>query len=107
MVAAYEESQTLNTPSPKIEALKGDYWNDDMRLLVEVYQNSDVDSGLQMRLNRKDSQQHNLTHYHHNTFGFLPKSRDEKELRCLVDYFIYEQFLISFIRDDSDKAVWH
>jgi hypothetical protein len=52
-----------------------------------------------------DTQRHHLSHYQYDTFSFMPGSRDEMELRCLVDYSVYEQFLLSFVRDEEDKIV--
>lgn len=105
MVAAYEKHRTPGTACPDVAGLEGSYWNTDMRVLIEVYRNNEDKSKLEMRLNKRVSQRHDLSHYHYDTFGFLPKSRDEKELRCLVDYFGYEQFLLSFIRSENGAFV--
>lgn len=49
-----------------------------------------------MRLSRCSSQSHRLKHYHYDMFGFPPASREEMELRCLVDYSVWEQVILGF-----------
>ncbi len=97
----YEQHREKNTPASHLDGIIGTYYNDSIRMTIDVFE---VEDGLAMKLNGRESQRHNLTHYHHDVFGFLPASREEQQLRCLVDYFVYEQFLI-FFHFEEGKAI--
>jgi len=109
MKQEYEENRVPDTTAPDASEVEGSYWCNDIQVLVEIIRRDEAKSNdqrsLEMRLNYRDSQRHSLTHYHYDVFGFLPASRDEKELSCLVDYFSYEQFLLGFIRNQDTKKV--
>lgn len=91
----YGKHRQQGTSAPAYKDVVGTYTNQAIRMTIEVF----VDGGcLQMQLNGRSTQRHKLTHYHQDVFGFLPASREEQQLRCLVDYFSYEQFLLSFGR---------
>lgn len=100
-----EQNRNPKTACPELETLEGSYWNEDLRGLIEVYKSSESASGLEMKRNGMETQCHRLSHYHYDTFSFMPESRDEMERRCLVDYAIYEQFLVAFVRDEEDRVV--
>jgi CubicO group peptidase (beta-lactamase class C family) len=98
----YERNQLRNTDAPSDDELVGTYYNSNIKMTIEVFT---TDGGLEMQLNGLSSQRHKLSHYHYDAYGFLPASREEQQLRCLVDYFTYEQFLLRFKRDDTSKKV--
>lgn len=87
---------------PPLSDFIGLFTNGDIKMRLEIYTAS---TGLEMRLNGRESQRHKLQHYHYDVFSFLPKSREEKELRCLVDYFSWEQCILSSQRDDKGVIV--
>ncbi|KAI0438880.1 beta-lactamase/transpeptidase-like protein [Xylaria telfairii] len=77
MKQSYEHNRHKGTPEPNILA-------DDGNLLLQF--------------NHQKSRHHKLRHYRHYVFGFLPESREEQQLRCLVDYVECQQFLVPFER---------
>ncbi|KAK6069040.1 hypothetical protein SCUP515_09245 [Seiridium cupressi] len=54
-------------------------------------------------LNGMETQRHYLEHFCDSTFGFPPDCREEQERRCMVDYVVYEQLLLTFKEDGSGK----
>ncbi|KAF2256540.1 beta-lactamase/transpeptidase-like protein [Trematosphaeria pertusa] len=101
MKTEYESNRVPNTKSPDLREVEGVFMNSDIRVKINVSRVGNENGRLEMRLNDRESQRHRLQHYHYDTFGFLPESRDEKELRCLVDYGSYQQFLLSFVRGEQ------
>ncbi|KAH6989255.1 beta-lactamase/transpeptidase-like protein [Ilyonectria sp. MPI-CAGE-AT-0026] len=102
MKSEYESHRKKDTPCPQNEELIGRYVNTNIRVTLSIFQDQE---GLAMDINERASQRHRLTHYHDCTFGFLPASREEQQLRCLVDYFVYTQFLISFHRTGGSGEI--
>ena len=60
---------------------------------------------LEMKRNEIETQRHPLQHYHNDTLSFMPAQSNEIQMRCLVDYSSYEQFLLVFVRDEEDRVV--
>ncbi|KAI4639477.1 hypothetical protein J4E93_009306 [Alternaria ventricosa] len=98
-----QKNRMLNTPRPRLESLEGTYQNEDIKGRIDVYKVSE--DQLEMKRNTMDSQCHLLEHYQSHTFSFLPGSRDEMETRCLVDYSVYKQFLLSFVGDEEGSVI--
>jgi CubicO group peptidase (beta-lactamase class C family) len=90
MLDDLQQNRIPGTACPELDTLEGSYWNEDLRGLIQVDRSSGSACQLDMKRNGMETQRHRLSHYHYDTFSFMPDSRDEMELRCLVDYSVYE-----------------
>ncbi|EME41014.1 hypothetical protein DOTSEDRAFT_74530 [Dothistroma septosporum NZE10] len=110
MMQDYEHNREKDTPVPFPSDIVGLYHNADIRMDIAVRQiGGNQDNFLQIEFNGYASQRHTLRHYHFDTYGFPPASREERELRCLVDYDGYEMWLLQFKRDSAnmvDSLLW-
>jgi CubicO group peptidase (beta-lactamase class C family) len=105
MLDDLQQNRIPGTACPELDTLEGSYWNEDLRGLIQVDRSSGSACQLDMKRNGMETQRHCLSQYHYDTFSFMPDSRDEMELRCLVDYSVYEQFLLKFVRDEEDRVI--
>ncbi|KAL6401057.1 hypothetical protein AUP68_16780 [Ilyonectria robusta] len=81
----------------------GLYRNKGLKLYLEIRPTSRKDKAGEFLLNGMQTQLHYLEHFGESTFGFLPGSREEQESGCMVDYVIYEQFLLTFKPDKDGR----
>ncbi|KAF5713284.1 beta-lactamase transpeptidase [Fusarium globosum] len=66
--------------------------------------NVDLDDyvgNLIMAVNNISSQHHLLTHFSGDNLGFLPSSREEFVVREFIDWFKWDQFILSFHRHEE------
>ncbi|KAJ5691730.1 beta-lactamase domain-containing protein [Penicillium malachiteum] len=99
-----KEERMPNTTWPSDKNLIGTYVHSTNAFFFKVV----VDGGLlKFSINSNASQSHTLTHYHHDTFSFLP-SADERLKRSLFHYGTHA-WLLHFKRDeqgDTEKLAW-
>ncbi|SCO31156.1 uncharacterized protein FFNC_01848 [Fusarium fujikuroi] len=70
--------------------------------------NVDLDDyvgNLIMAVNNISSQHHLLTHFSGDNLGFLPSSREEFVVREFIDWFKWDQFILSFHRHEELRTV--
>ncbi|VZI19844.1 unnamed protein product [Fusarium fujikuroi] len=58
-----------------------------------------------MAVNNISSQHHLLTHFSGDNLGFLPSSREEFVVREFIDWFKWDQFILSFHRHEELRTV--
>ena len=110
LVAAYENNRVKDTKSPPNKELLGTYVCEDIKMTIDVLASNTEEfskPGLSMIINNRRSQLHRLKHYYYYIFGFLPSSREKQQLRCLVDYFDWQQFLLVFDREHDHIVSLH
>ncbi|KAM0363031.1 hypothetical protein HYE67_007970 [Fusarium culmorum] len=87
----------------------GVYSNSGLKLFLDVRPTAHPGRAGEFLLNGMPTQHHYLEHYNGSTFGFPPRSRDEQESRCMVDYVSYKQFLLTFrtaTNEEQDQVEW-
>lgn len=99
-----EKERILNTPQPSGKQLIGTYVHSTKAFLFEVFEE---DGFLKFSINQMTSQTHTLTHYHNDTFSFLP-SAEERMKRALFHYGAHA-WLLNFKRNvqgDFVELAW-
>ncbi|KAG5792706.1 hypothetical protein H9Q69_008231 [Fusarium xylarioides] len=87
----------------------GVYVNEGLKLHIDIRPTKNRDKAGEFFLNSMETQHHYLEHFKSLTFGFPPRSREEQESRCMVDYVSYEQFLLAFklgATGECDRLEW-
>ena len=106
MMVEYENHRHKTTPCPRLASFTGTFMNSDIKMSIGidlVRPGEDADASLRMELNKRKTQRHAMKHFHNDVFGFPPSSREEMELRCLVDYDDWRQFILEFNRDEEER----
>ncbi|GES63323.1 hypothetical protein ATEIFO6365_0007001000 [Aspergillus terreus] len=107
LVHEWNSHRVIGTTPGNLQAYQGTYINPGLALTVEISASNAPASGeqtLRLRINSDEEQTFNLHHYHHDTWSFLPASRDE----CIrqgysVYLFSWEAFLIEFTGADTGQ----
>lgn len=103
---ALEKGRIPETNEPQHADLLGRYEHETGALYLEV---SEEEGGnLMFSINGKESQTHNLTHYHHDSFTFLPTAADR--IRRGLFHYSVPAWLLHFERNDvgdMDRVVWN
>lgn len=100
-----EQERTPGTEKPPYGELEGTYWHETKALYLQVFQDGGY---LKFNINGKPSQEHELSHYHYNSFIFLPTA-DDRTRRGLFDYNT-NAWLLHFEKDSEDsfqRLVWN
>ena len=90
----------------------GVYTNIGLQLTIHVYQTPETEVGpeptpelLTFTVNSKDRQTAKLRHYHHDTWTFMPNSRDDAIKKGMESYMIFQRLQLAFIRDVETGTV--
>ncbi|KAI8960370.1 beta-lactamase/transpeptidase-like protein [Daldinia sp. FL1419] len=105
MAKTLEEGQTPGTKEPSHSELLGTYWHTTKVMSLEVFEDG---GSLKFNINGKSTQEHTLSHYHHDSFIFLPTA-DERVRRGLFHYSA-NAWLLHFERGPKggfSKIVWN
>ncbi|EEP78481.1 predicted protein [Uncinocarpus reesii 1704] len=105
MVETLEQGRTPDTREPPHQELLGKFYHPTQALYLEV---SIADGALRFSINGRSEQEHKLSHYHYDSFIFLP-SDDERVRRGLVHYSA-AAWLLHFKRDSTGQVthiVWN
>lgn len=98
MVQTLERDRVPGTEAPPNEELVGTFWHKTQALRIEVFETYGC---LKFNLAGRKDQEHVLSHYHHDTFIFLPSS-DERISRGLFHY-VASAWLLHFKRDFAGR----
>ncbi|TAQ88149.1 hypothetical protein B7494_g3544 [Chlorociboria aeruginascens] len=104
IVETLERGRTPNTSKPPNDELIGTFWHETRALRIEVFE---TDGSLRFNFAGRKDQEHVLSHYHFDTFIFLP-SADERVSRGLFHY-IPSAWLLHFKRNSTGRVthlVW-
>jgi hypothetical protein len=82
----------------------GVYKNEGLKLQLTVRPTSQSGKLGEFLINDMTTQLHYLEYFAKDTFGFPPKSREEQESRCMVDYTHYQQLLLTFTRNGDGEV---
>uniref|UniRef100_A0A8H7N0I9 Beta-lactamase-related domain-containing protein n=1 Tax=Bionectria ochroleuca TaxID=29856 RepID=A0A8H7N0I9_BIOOC len=82
----------------------GVYKNEGLKLQLTVRPTSQNRKLGEFLINDMTTQLHYLEYFAKDTFGFPPKSREEQESRCMVDYTHYQQLLLTFTRNGDGEV---
>ncbi|CVK91954.1 uncharacterized protein FMAN_06999 [Fusarium mangiferae] len=82
-----------------LEDYVGKYVNSGLKMTLDIRHNTS--KSLIMVVNNVSSQHHRLTHLAGDRLGFLPSSREEFIVREFIDWFKWDQFILSFHRHDE------
>ncbi|KAF5627019.1 beta-lactamase transpeptidase [Fusarium sp. NRRL 52700] len=82
-----------------LEDFVGKYVNTGLKMTLDI--RHDTGKSLIMVVNDVPSQHHRLTHFAGDKLGFLPSSREEFEIRKYIDWFTWDQFILSFHRQEE------
>ncbi|KAG4287344.1 hypothetical protein FPRO06_04996 [Fusarium proliferatum] len=77
----------------------GKYVNSELKMMLDIRHNTS--KSLIMAVNNISSQHHLLTHFSGDNLGFLPSSREEFVVREFIDWFKWDQFILSFHRHEE------
>ncbi|CAG8234711.1 unnamed protein product [Penicillium salamii] len=105
MAETLEKERTPNTPEPQRHDFIGTFWHPSKAQFLEV---STEDGLLTFSINGKPSQKHVLTHYHYDSFCFLP-SAEERLRRGLIVYAA-PAWILHFERTSEgkvDRFIWN
>ncbi|CAG7920442.1 unnamed protein product [Penicillium olsonii] len=100
IVETLEKEQIPDTDQPSRKELIGKYEHSTKALFFNVFEEDDL---LKFSINNKISQTHTLTHYHGDSFSFLP-SAEERMKRGLFHYGTHA-WLLNFKRNDKGDVV--
>ncbi|PGH17429.1 hypothetical protein AJ80_04799 [Polytolypa hystricis UAMH7299] len=92
-----KKERILNTPKPSHKDLIGIYLHPTKALSLEIFE--DIDR-LSFTKDGKSSQTRHLSHYHNDTYSFLPATAEERLQRALFHYLTHAR-LIHFKRNDQ------
>ncbi|KAK9426811.1 hypothetical protein SUNI508_00338 [Seiridium unicorne] len=99
----YNLNKGHEVPQGELHDKLGKYSNDGLKLYLNICATDRRDKIGEFLLNGMETQRHYLEHFRDSTFGFPPDCREEQECRCMVDYVVYEQLLLTFKEDGSGK----
>ncbi|CAG8917910.1 unnamed protein product [Penicillium salamii] len=105
MAETLEKERTPNTPEPQHDDFIGTFWHPSKAQFLEV---SNEDGLLTFSVNGKPSQKHVLSHYHYESFCFLP-SAEERLRRGLIVYAA-PAWILHFERTSEgevDRVIWN
>ncbi|KAF5718746.1 beta-lactamase transpeptidase [Fusarium mundagurra] len=94
-----EERSEEEKRSVNVEDYIGTYVNSGLKMTLDI--RNDTDENLMMVVNNVASQHHRLTHFAGDKLGFLPSSREEFVIREFIDWFKWDQFILSFHRQED------
>ncbi|KAK7429170.1 hypothetical protein QQZ08_004385 [Neonectria magnoliae] len=87
----------------------GVYSNAGLKLYLDIRPTKHAGKAREFLLNGMPSQHHYLEHFGESTFGFPPQSHEEQESRCIIDYVLYNQLLLTFKKGNDgnfDRLEW-
>jgi hypothetical protein len=96
------EERSKEKSNVDLEDYVGKYVDSGLRMTLNI--RHDTTKRLIMVVNNVSSQHHRLSHFAGDTLGFLPSSRQEFVVREFIDWFTWEQFILSFHRNE-DSAI--
>lgn len=82
-----------------LEDYVGKYVNSGLKMTLDI--RNYTNKSLIMVVNNISSQHHRLTHFAGDNLGFLPSSREEFVVREFIDWFKWDQFILSFHRHEE------
>lgn len=100
-VEILECGRSPDTPAPAFEELVGRFWHETGALWVEVFVEDGV---LKFNFSGRKEQEHVLSHYHFDTFVFLPSA--EERLSRVMFHYIPSAWLLYFKRG-SEGGITH
>ncbi|KUJ12379.1 beta-lactamase/transpeptidase-like protein [Mollisia scopiformis] len=94
---------------PRLDDFVGRFENKSLKMSLDIRLPDAENKGpkeeyLILIFNDRNSQHHRLQHYSNDTLGFLPISREELIVREMIDWFDWDQFVLTFRRDESGKV---
>lgn len=105
MADTLEKERTPNTPEPQHHDFIGTFWHPSKAQFLEV---SNEGGFLTFSVNGIPSQKHVLSHYHYDSFSFLP-SAEERLRRGLIVYTA-PAWVLHFERNSEgevDRVIWN
>ncbi|KAF5586001.1 beta-lactamase transpeptidase [Fusarium subglutinans] len=90
------EEHQLNV---NLEDYVGKYVNTGLKMALDIRHSTG--ESLTLVVNNVPSQHHQLTHFAGGKLGFLPSSREEFAIREFIDWFKWDQFILSFHRHEE------
>ena len=109
MAKELEKGRRTGTKEPSHAHLVGTYRHETGALHLQVSK-SEEDGTLRFNIDGPTDQEHVLSHYHDDTFIFLPSSADDRLSRGLFHYGTAAwllHFTRSNITGEVDRIVWH
>lgn len=97
MADTLEKERIPDTQKPLYEDLVGTFYHPTRAVYIEVFE---TDGQLKFNLNGRSDQEHVLSHYHHDTFVFLPTA--EERIRRVL--FTMARKLGYYISREMEKA---
>ncbi|KAM0491755.1 hypothetical protein ACHAP8_010385 [Fusarium lateritium] len=98
-----ERKKNEGSNEAPLEDYMGRYHNTGLKMTLDI--GKDKDGNQRLTVNDLPSQQHTLTHFAGDKLGFLPASREELIVREFIDWFQWDQFVLSFHRKDKSQEV--
>ncbi|KAF2120271.1 beta-lactamase/transpeptidase-like protein [Lophiotrema nucula] len=103
----YYSRQQKGTVQPPGTDFCGTFKNDGFLMTLQVTSGTVETSAslLDLVVNNRPRQHHQLRHFHYDVWGFLPASREEYQLREFIDWRNWEQFVLRFQRDAAGRVI--
>lgn len=100
MADTLEKERIPNTQKPLYEDLIGTFYHPTRAVYIKVFE---TNGQLKFNLNGRSDQEHVLSHYHHDTFIFLPSA--EERIRRVLFHYGPQAWLLHFKKDENCKVV--
>ncbi|KAF5975531.1 beta-lactamase/transpeptidase-like protein [Fusarium bulbicola] len=94
-----KERREENQFDVNLEDYVGKYVHTGLKMALDIRHSTG--ESLTLVVNNVPSQHHQLTHFAGGKLGFLPSSREEFIIREFIDWFKWDQFILSFHRHEE------
>ena len=110
LVQEWVTKRTQNTKHRPLEEYIGIYNSSDFKLTLNVYELDQDKAGsgpspelLGFNVNSLSKQSAKLRHYHHDTWTFIPDSRDDAVKKGMEGFMQLSLLLLAFVANDNDE----
>jgi hypothetical protein len=107
LMATYESNRVQSSTHPPPEDFIGRFEDHGLKMSLTIHSNGRGSQGewpLQLIVNDRNTQCHQLFHYYDDKLGFPPSSREELIVREIIDWFRWDQFILDFQRDETGRV---